>query len=53
MSNPSENEPEQTNIMQLLQVINNPRHDDDHLTVLDVADARFESTESSDDLEKL
>jgi hypothetical protein len=45
MTNPSENEPEQSNIMQLFQLINNPRHDDDHVTVLDLPDGHFESTD--------
>jgi hypothetical protein len=52
MTNPTEKEPEQSNIMQLFQVINNPRHDDDHVNVVDLAHARLESTEHDDDLDK-
>jgi hypothetical protein len=52
MTNSSENEPEQSNIMQLFQLINNPRHDDDHVTVLDPADGHLESTDPNDNLNK-
>jgi hypothetical protein len=49
MTKPSENEPEQSDIMQLFQVINNPAHDNDHVTILDLAEGRFKSTEPKDD----
>jgi hypothetical protein len=52
MTNPTEKEPEQSNIMQLFQVINNPRHDGDHVNVVDLTDARLESTEQDHDLDK-
>jgi hypothetical protein len=48
----NDTEPEQSNIMQLFQLINNPRHDDDHVTVLDLADGRFESTDPNDNANK-
>jgi hypothetical protein len=52
MTHPSENEPEQSNIMQLFQLMNNPGHDDDHVTVLDLADGRLESTKPNEKSDK-